>query len=91
MVGKCKFHRGEVVHYGDRFSATSYMREHGLPGKSIVGGTATAGDMGTIIIRYWDPKKETYRAACSVIGEGGLKPGGKYKVDEKGKFQEVAE
>jgi len=47
LGGKVKFPRGEVMHCGDRLSATAHMAKHGLPGKAIIGGTATAGDYGT--------------------------------------------
>ncbi len=44
---KVKFPRGEVVHCGDRYSATRYLSDRGCQGRAIVGGTATAGDGGT--------------------------------------------
>jgi len=47
LNGKVKFPCGEVVHCGDRLSATSYLVEHGCAGAAIIGGTATAGDGGT--------------------------------------------
>ena len=45
--GKSKAPRGVVVYCGDREGATRYIAEHGGSGRSIVGGTATAGDFGT--------------------------------------------
>ena len=45
--GKIKFPRCEVVHCGDRLSATSYLASNGGAGRAIVGGTATAGNYGT--------------------------------------------
>ena len=47
LRGKVKFPRGEVVHCGDRESATRYLAEHGGAGRAIIGATATAGDAGT--------------------------------------------
>ena len=44
---KVKFPRGEVVHCGDQKSATEFLLANGAIGRSIVGGTATAGYGGT--------------------------------------------
>ena len=47
LDGKWKAPRVEVVHCGDRLTATAYLAANGGHGRSIVGGTATAGDRGT--------------------------------------------
>jgi len=44
---KIKFPRGVVVFVGNRNSAPQFLSEHGGHGRSIVSGTATAGDSGT--------------------------------------------
>ncbi len=46
LGGKVKFPRANVVHCGDRLSATAYLAAR-APGRVIIGGTATAGDRGT--------------------------------------------
>jgi len=51
LDGKVKFPRGEVVHCGDRKSATEYIRAR-APGRAVVGSTATAGDRGTATAGY---------------------------------------
>jgi hypothetical protein len=100
---KVKVPRGVVVHCGTRESATEYLVKHGAKG-SIVGSTATAGDMGTatagyrgtatagyrgiFILRWFDGK--TYNLAVGKVGEDGIKANTPYRVDDKGKFYEVA-
>ena len=52
------------------------------------GGTATAGDSGVISIQYWDSKADRYKVMIGYIGEGGLKPGVAYHLDENCQFVE---
>ena len=52
-------------------------------------GTATAGDGGTLIVKYWDKDAERYRIVVGYIGEAGLKPNVKYKLDDNHQFIEV--
>jgi hypothetical protein len=52
-------------------------------------GTATAGEGGCIVILYYDHRKEGYRKVCAAVGEGGLKPNVRYKLDEEGRFVEA--
>ena len=52
LSGKVKFPRGVVVCCGDRRTATDFIIKHGLPGKKVLGGTATAGDRGTATAGY---------------------------------------
>ena len=47
LSGKVKFPSGVVVFCGDRLGATEFVREFSPGVRSIVGGTATAGDRGT--------------------------------------------
>ena len=49
---KVKFPACEVVFCGDRNGATEYIKTHGPSGKSIIGGTATAGYRGTATAGY---------------------------------------
>ncbi len=49
---KVKFPRGEVVHVGDRVSATAYLLENGGRGYRVTAGTATAGYRGTATAGY---------------------------------------
>jgi hypothetical protein len=153
LIGKCKFPKGVVVFCGDRKEATDFIAANGAAGKSIVGGTATAGYSGTatagysgtatagdggtatagdggtatagvngtatagvggtatagyrgtatagyrgtatagysglICIKYWDAEKERYRIAVGYVGEDGIKPGVKYRLDDNNKFVEA--
>ena len=52
LEGKVKFRRGEVVHCGDRLSATGYLIERLTRAASVVGAIMTAGDAGTATAGY---------------------------------------
>ena len=82
LKGKVKFPSGEVVFCGDRIGATSYIRENGGAGKVIHGGTATAGDSGTVVIRWYSEKTQRWRLAVGEIGEGGLVANTPYRVKD---------
>ena len=102
LGGKVKFRRGLVVHVGDRMSATATMRKlypdarvHGSTetagdeGTATAGvrGTATAGDDGVLILMHWTGARCVRRVA--LVGQDGIKPNTKYKLDVDGKFVEV--
>ena len=86
FVDKCGFRCGSVVYCGDRFGATSYIQAHGGRGRSIVGGTATAGYRGTVVIRFWDTRSNRYRLLVGYVGDD-LKENVAYRVDS-GRFVE---
>ena len=88
LSGKVKFPEAWVVHCGDRLSATAFIQSLGAKG-AIDGGTATAGDGGTVIARFYDYKAERYRVAIGYVGEDGIKPNTKYRVDDAGKLVEA--
>jgi hypothetical protein len=67
---------GGTATAGDEGTATAGYR-----------GTATAGDGGEIRIRYWDGKR--YRTRIGYIGEDGLEPNKKYRLNGDAKFVEV--
>ena len=71
---------------GDAGTATA-----GVAGTATAGvaGTATAGYAGTVQLKYWDEKAQRYRIKTGYIGEDGLKPRTKYRLD--GKFNFLAE
>ena len=48
LGGKVKFPKGEVVHVGDRITATDYILGNGATGKSVIGSTLTGGDRSTL-------------------------------------------
>ena len=52
-------------------------------------GTATAGDEGIIIISYWDEDADKMRRVIGHVGDGGLSPGKKYRLDSEHKFVEA--
>jgi len=85
LDGKVKFPRGEVVFCGDRLGATSFISANGAQGRGIVGGTATAGDGGTLCVRWWDLAAARYRTAVAYVGENGILPNTPYRLQD-GKF-----
>ncbi len=83
---------------GDRGTATAGYRGTATAGdmgtatagdsgtaKAGDSGTAKAGDRGTIVIQWWDAKREKYRPLMGEIGENGLEPDVAYRVED-GKF-----
>jgi len=44
-------------------------------------GTATAGSYGRLELLYWDDKASRCRKALAYVGEGGIKPNTKYKLN----------
>ena len=105
LTGKVKVRRANVVHVGTKESSTAYLYANGGQGRSVVFGTATAGDGGTatagysgtatagedgvISVLWWDSSAQKYRRAVGVIGEGDLKPGVPYRLDSKGQWLEA--
>ena len=52
-------------------------------------GTATAGEAGVISIQYYDSQTDRFKVMIGYIGEGGLKAGVKYKLNDQAQFEEV--
>ena len=52
-------------------------------------GTATAGANGVISIQYYDHASSRYKVMIGYIGEGGLKPGLQYRLNEQAQFEVV--
>jgi hypothetical protein len=50
------------------------------------GGTATAGERGMLQIYYYDRKNNRRRLAVAYIGEDGIRPTVKYRLDGNAKF-----
>ena len=90
---KCKFKAGRVV-----FSKIGALREAieilsvVYPDLPVVGrtatagnrGTATAGDDGILVIKWYDRKR--YRISIGYVGEDGIEPNKAYGLDKKGNF-----
>lgn len=75
LGGKVKFPRGEVVHCGDRKSATEYLAVNGCAGRKIIGGTATAGYRGTATAGVSGTATAGYRGTATA-GYGGTATAG---------------
>ena len=71
---------------GDYGTATAGNRGTATAGDY---GTATAAYRGTITIKWRDAKACRSRLAVGYIGENGLKPNVKYKLDDNGNFIEA--
>ena len=85
--GKCKFPSGIVVYSGDRAVAVSMVADRAPAGTRVMFRTATAGDGGTISIKWWNKKRGRYRRVVAEIdSEGFYKPGIAYVVNENGQL-----
>ena len=53
-------------------------------------GTATAGEGGSISIRWWDGDASRWRLRSGDVGaKETLKPGVKYRLNDRGEFEEA--
>ena len=86
LGGKVKFPRGVVAFSGARVEAVAYLAARSPAGNRTIYGTATAGDAGTIAIRYYDPKRDKYRVAIAEVGENGIEPNTAYVLDADHRF-----
>ena len=86
---KVKVPRAWVVYVGDRDGAIAMLQAHAPVGTAIVfaeatagyAGTATAGEGGTLSVRWWDGDASRYRIASADVGERETcKPGVAYVV-----------
>ena len=64
---KVRFRSAEVIHVGDRGTATGWIAAHGGAGLPVVYGTATAGDGGTATAGY---------RGTATAGDGGTATAG---------------
>ena len=103
LKGKIKFRECLVVYCGNRETATQKIKE--LGGRAIIGGTSISGyggtstsgdggtsisgDGGTILIKWWDSTNNRYRIEIGYVGENGIEPNKKYRLNEQHKFEEV--
>ena len=89
LGGKVKFPRGNVVHCGDRLSATRYLLDAGcssaIVGAVVTGGyrsTVTGGDCSIVVARWFDAAINKYRLAHAEVGQHGRAADG----DPEGRF-----
>jgi hypothetical protein len=77
--------------YASDVAVIGHIKQGGEMALVSVGalGTATAGDSGTICIKYWDLKNDRYRTVIGYIGEDGIKQDIAYKLDANHKFIKV--
>ena len=104
LGGKVKFKSGYVIYSGDLKTAAQIIKTV-FPNEAVIGctatagyrgtttagdsGTATAGDRGVLIITYYDNKKSSYKRKIALVGDNGIKPNVKYRLNDKAEFQEV--
>ena len=82
---------GATVVVGDNLTANAGINgtaTAGISGTATAGicGTATAGDNGILNIKYYNGR---YRVATAYVGENGILPNVKYKLDENHNFVEA--
>jgi hypothetical protein len=58
---------------------------------SGIGGTATAGHRGVIILDFWDKASQSLVRRVAAVGEDGIEAGKRYRLDDGGRFVEVAQ
>ncbi len=78
----CERRPGAVI--GGTATAGNYgTATAGYRGTATAGnyGTATAGYGGTIVLRYYDRAADRYRLVVGYVGENGILPNVKYKVE----------
>jgi len=77
---------GGTATAGDRGTATA-----GYSGTATAGysGTATAGKEGVLILTYYDNKTSSYKRKIALVGENGIKPNVKYRLNDENNFEEV--
>ncbi len=85
---KIRFRSAEVIHVGDCDSATGWIAAHGGAGLPVVYGTATAGDGGVLVIRYYD-RSGRGRLCVGQVDGVTLLPDTPYRLDAAGEFVEV--
>jgi len=84
LEGKIKVPRGRVIYSGERLQALETMARLGHLDNGHMGGTATAGDRGTLQIKWWD--RNRYCISTAYVDEDGITAGTKYQLDGVGKF-----
>ena len=98
LDGKVKFPRGIVVACGDRLLATSFLIEHLTQAAKVVGcsinkgnrSTLTGGDGSTLILKFYDYSKNKHRVVTLDVGEDGILPNTKYKLNAENKPEVVS-
>ena len=72
----------------------------GGDGSTVIGGnrstvtgrdssTVTGGNRSILSLKWWDEKANRLRISIAYVGEDGILPNVKYKLDNEGKFVEV--
>ena len=84
LEGKIKVPRGRVIYSGERLQALETMARLGHLDNGHMGGTATAGDRGTLQIKWWDGNR--YCISTAYVDGDGITAGTKYQLDGVGKF-----
>ncbi len=82
---KIKVPRCRLVHIGDRFSATTWLAEHGGHGRAIAYGTATAGPDGTATAGPYGTATAG-RGGTANAGRGGTATAGPYGTATAGPY-----
>ncbi len=91
LDGKVKFREGNVVHCGDKASATSFIHAKAnagpIIGLTLTGGddsTLTGGDDSTLLFRWWDGEVGRYRTKCFEVDGAEVIAGTAYRLNESG-------
>jgi len=87
---KPKIH-AESGYRGESISGDNGISTSGDYGLSIsgVGGVVSSGECGTIILLFFDKASDRMRIVVGYPGEGGLRAGVRYRLNENREFEET--
>ena len=79
--------------FGTATAGYSGTATAGYSGTATAGnsGTATAGRNGVLAIAWWDDAAQRRRVAIGYVGENGIEPATRYRLDAKGNFIKATE
>jgi hypothetical protein len=93
LTGKVKFPRCVVILAADRAVAAAFLRDHGTPGKAVIGSTFTGGNRstftggdGSTFTGVWYDQNRRRRLSVAYVGEEGILPDIAYHINDTGQF-----
>jgi hypothetical protein len=71
------------------YSTAAQSGKSGIAASIGHGGIVMAGELGCIIACYWSDSESRYRAVVGYVGENGIKPGVRYRLNGEHKLEAV--
>jgi hypothetical protein len=78
-----------------KLAASGYGSQLAASGKSSIaaaiglGGVVAAGELGCIVATYWSTAEERFRVVVGYVGENGIEPNTRYRLNEQRQFEAV--